>query len=412
MGKKQELDRTNAQIAEQADHLNALHEEKDALIQDVSLNRNHQSEEAALYLGATHEMRIAANAILGMTEIAKNNEQNPGRLIDCHHRIESSAEYLSSLLENVSIYSQIVTEEVPKEESIDLYSLLEQCILDKTEKGKEQGIEVNMEGSHDFDPPRIKTIPSYLTRIFSILLDNGIQYNKAHGAVVIKPEVLSSNEETVLCQFMVCDTGIGMSEAFISHLFEPFTREHAKLYESWHNTGLSLSIAKRMIDAMNGTITVESTPAIGTNFTITLPFLIDRGYVVENGDTNLSHVRMLLADGNSLNRQLISHQLGKAGILVETAYDGRVAVNKFERSTLDYYQYILIDSEIPIMTAVETISAIRDLSHPDAKTVKIVGMSRHMLASDIEPLTTAGANLVLEKPLDVEKLIEMIKSPQ
>ena len=208
---------------------------------------------------------------------------------------------------------------------------------------------------------------------------------------------------------VIADTGIGMSEEFLTHLFEPFSREHEGAHSSYKGTGLGMSIVKKLVEKMEGTIEVRSEEGKGSTFTVTIPFEIAQESDIRIDDTeleqsDLSGVRILLVEDNDLNMEIAETFLTDAGAIVTKAANGQQAVYTFSKAPVGGFDIILMDVMMPVMDGYEASRRLRSLERPDAKTVPIIAMTANAFAEDVEESRNAGMNEHISKPLDIGKV--------
>jgi len=219
-----------------------------------------------------------------------------------------------------------------------------------------------------------------------------------------------SSPDSVL---VVSDDGIGMSDEFMPHIFEPFAQERQKGYESV-GTGLGLSIVKKLVDLMGGTITVKSEKGKGTAFTVRLHFEEAKDAAalekVSNplSNINLSGKRVLLCEDNALNREIAVAIIQDKGIIVETAENGEIGVQKFSASAAAEYDAILMDIRMPVMDGYEATRQIRAMNRPDAKAIPIIAMTADAFADDVQKCLQAGMNGHISKPIDPDRFYEIL----
>ena len=214
-------------------------------------------------------------------------------------------------------------------------------------------------------------------------------------------------------EFVVRDTGIGMSEAFQCHAFEPFAQENTNARSSYAGTGLGLAIVKELVEKMGGEITLQSTQNVGTTFTVCLTFAQDPdaerdGDEKRNSNVSIAGTRVLLVEDNDLNMEIAQFMLENEGVQVVKAENGRQAVEAFDASKPGEIEIILMDVMMPEMGGLEATRRIRSLNRPDAKTVPIFAMTANAFADDVERSRRAGMNEHLTKPLDADVLKKMI----
>ena len=259
-----------------------------------------------------------------------------------------SSEYLLSLINDVLDMRKIDHNDMKLfEESVNLRAIIENCRDILEAKAAEQEIELDITGLESFQPPQVLASEVHLRQVFMNIVSNAIKYNRYGGKIFILAKVLEQTEETVTCRFSVTDTGIGMSEEFQKQMFDPFTQEHGENRSEFKGTGLGLSIVKRIVEQMGGKIRVESEKDIGTKFSWELTFDIDKDFnetkTVPVKEVNLKGIRVLAAEDNSLNSEILEFILADMGIKADFVENGELAVEAFEKSRPGEYSLILMD---------------------------------------------------------------------
>lgn len=295
------------------------------------------------------------------------------------------------------------------EESVDLHAVVDSCRKIMENRAVEAGLSFETPDLAAFDPPRVRASERHLRQIFINLIGNAVKYNRPGGRVVLTAKVASRTADAVTCQFGVSDTGIGMSKAFQSRMFEPFSQEQTESPSEYRGTGLGLSIVKAMIDQMGGQITVDSRKGEGTDIVWTLTFPIDREYR-ETADPeapaelDLTGKRILAAEDNALNAEIVEMMLEEAGARVTLVDNGKALVEAFAASPAGSFDYILTDVMMPVMDGYEACRAIRAMERADAAAIPIVAMTANAFSEDIRRSLDAGMNAHISKPFDVNKL--------
>ena len=259
-----------------------------------------------------------------------------------------ASEYLLSLINDVLDMRKINHNDMKLfEESVNLRAIIENCRDILEAKATEQEIELDITGLESFQPPQVLASEVHLRQVFMNIVSNAIKYNRYGGKIFILAKVLEQTEETVTCRFSVTDTGIGMSEEFQKQMFDPFTQEHGENRSEFKETGLGLSIVKRIVEQMGGKIRVESEKDIGTKFSWELTFDIDKDFnetkTVPVKEVNLKGIRVLAAEDNSLNSEILEFILADMGIKADFVENGELAVEAFEKSRPGEYSLILMD---------------------------------------------------------------------
>ncbi len=211
-------------------------------------------------------------------------------------------------------------------------------------------------------------------------------------------------------RFVIEDTGIGIGDDFKEHIFEPFTQEHNGARTYYSGAGLGMSIAKKLVDQMNGTIEMESQVGKGSVFCITLPIRLDETWNAqtveeeENVQDNIAGMKVLLAEDNEINCEIVKFMLEEAGAVVVTANDGKAAVDAFAAARPGEIDCVLMDLMMPVMSGYEASRVIRSMNRADAETLPIIALSANAFEEDIALAKDAGMNEHLAKPVDIRKM--------
>lgn len=360
----------------------------------------------------SHDIRTPMNGIIGMLNIADRYVDNPDEVKKYHQKIRMASEYLLSLINDVLDMRKIDQKDIMLlEESVNLRDVIENCQDILEAKAGEQEITLDTTGMAEFNPPQLMASEVHLRQIFMNIISNAIKYNKYGGKIFIQAIVLEQTEDKVTCRFSVTDTGIGMSEDFQKQMFEPFTQEHGENRSEFKGTGLGLSIVKRIIEEMGGEIRVESELDIGTKFSWDLTFPIDkaineRAENIPDRIVTLRGIRVLAAEDNSLNSEILKFILEDMGINVNLVENGELAVKAFEESRPGEYAMILMDIMMPVMDGYEASRIIRNMKRPDAAKIPIIALTANAFAEDIVRSSEAGMDAHITKPIDENKLKE------
>ena len=366
----------------------------------------------------SHDIRTPINGILGMIEMAERHKDDKKKLYECRNKVLGAMDYLLSIVNNVLDIgklesSEIVLESVP----FDLIPLLMKQLPIVEVQAKENGIKYR--GGKEMSVIKHRYLigsPVYLNRILMNIANNAIKYNRKGGMVAIYCKEISSDENVAVYEFICSDTGIGMSEEFQKQAFEPFTQEGKEALSTYTGSGLGLSIVKKIVERMNGSIKLESKEGVGTIFTITIPFEIDHNAQSRQSkidipiDIDVTGKKALLVEDNKLNREIAQMVLEDEGLVLTMAKNGKEAVEKFKESTEHYYDFIFMDIMMPVMNGLEATRKIRALDRADAKTVPILAMTANAFQDDIKQSMDAGMNAHLMKPLNIDKIKEAIRS--
>lgn len=361
----------------------------------------------------SHDIRTPINGIRGMVEIGDRCPEDMARQADCRKKIWEASTLLLELVNEVLDMGKLESGEVVLENvPFDLPELMHE-ITDVLEKqAEERGIVLHREYGR-LPHPRLVGSPLHVKRLLMNVLSNAIKYNREKGRVMLDCFELSNNGDKVQICFVCADTGIGMSEEFQQRMFEPFTQENAGARSVYGGTGLGMSITKSLVDKMGGTIGVESKQGVGTTYTITLPFAVDNAATAEPEQqqtdlTVLQGRRVLLAEDNALNMEIMEFLLNDVGIKVTKATDGQQAVEAFAASPVGGFDAILMDVMMPVRDGHEATRAIRAMDRPDAKTIPIFAMTANAFAEDRLKALQAGMNEHLPKPIDPDALYRLL----
>ena len=392
-------------------------------IQDTIESKEKRfKEKTEFFSQASHDMRTPLNAIIGFANLSKNQDYDANCLMDYMGKIEKSANHLLVLINDVLEYSKF-GEDVNKlnidtfniEDTIKNMGFLFEDRLEIYEKSIETKFNIqheNVLGDH-----------FKLTQILKNLLTNSIKYSN-DGAVIKVTLNEVTNDKHAKYQLIVEDNGIGMSEEFIKHIYEPYAREVQKLSKrETIGTGLGMLIVKNLVNMMNGEISVESKLGIGTKVTVTLPFEVA---TVEAEDTAIEttdketvnevdeaqffkDMNILVVEDNELNMEILSELLKMRGVNVYQAWNGQEAVDAFDNSEEGFFDCILMDMNMPVMDGCEATRHIRAMKRKDSNNVPIFAVTANAYAEDIDKTTAAGMDGHVPKPLDFDLLYKLVR---
>lgn len=361
----------------------------------------------------SHDIRTPINGIRGMVEIGDRCPEDMARQADCRKKIWEASTLLLELVNEVLDMGKLESGEVVLESvPFDLPELMHE-ITDVLEKqAAERGIVLHREYGK-LPHPRLMGSPLHVKRLLMNVLSNAIKYNRDKGRVMLDCFELSCTGDKVQICFVCADTGIGMSEEFQKRMFEPFAQENAGARSVYGGTGLGMSITKSLVDKMGGTIGVESQQGVGTTYTITLPFAVDNAATAEPEQqqtdlTVLQGRRLLLAEDNALNMEIVEFLLNEVGVKVTRAADGQQAVEAFAASPVGGFDAILMDVMMPVRDGHEATRAIRAMDRPDAKTIPIFAMTANAFTEDRRKALESGMNEHLPKPIDPDTLYRLL----
>ena len=363
----------------------------------------------------SHDLRTPINGILGLVEIGECFREDPEKQSECRRKIRDTSHLLLELVNEVLDMGKLESGELVLEEiPFDLIPLLDAVGVPLEQIAASRGIRIEWlpwEVQHT----ELVGSPIHLKRLLMNLASNAVRYNKDNGSVTLSCRELEDKGNTAWFEFICADTGIGMSEAYQQHLFEPFTQEHSTARSTYGGTGLGMSIAKSLVDKMGGTITFTSKQGEGTTFHVILPFRICQPGELPPQAAKapapdaLQGMRLLLVEDNTLNMEIAAFMLENVGAELTKAQNGQEALDIFRESPAGFFDAILMDVMMPVMDGYQATRAIRALERPDAAAVPIVAMTAHAFTDDRKRAYEAGMTAHLAKPLESAVLIRTLQ---
>lgn len=361
----------------------------------------------------SHDIRTPMNAIIGFRNLLEKNQEDEQKRTSYLKKIEESSNVLLSIINNVLEMARIEKGVLELDESVwsaeqmndSLYSVFADMM---TQKGIQFTREIDVQHHYVWcDPTKTR-------EIFFNIISNAYKYTKPGGRVhMCLKELPSDREGYAKYHTTISDTGIGMAEDFIPHLFEEFSRESNSTHSKIEGTGLGMPIVKRLVDFLGGSIEVKSKKGEGSTFFVTLYHRIGEKTMLaqaeaETQENDFSGKRILLAEDNELNAEIAIEILSAAGLEVERAIDGRDCVEKLTQAEAGYYNLILMDIQMPRMNGYEATQAIRALEDREKAQIKILAMTANAFEEDKREAAKAGMNGHLAKPINVRELFKAI----
>lgn len=354
----------------------------------------------------SHDIRTPMNAIIGLTHLAKN-EDDPETVRGYLYKIDTSSKFLLGLINDILDMSKIEKGDMTLNEapfSRNEFKVSIQTVIKPLIDGKN----INFVSELDCGAECIMVDKLRFSQIFFNLLSNAAKFTPNGGTIEFISEPIDQGtpdkDGRIGIRYYVRDNGIGMSEEFLKHLYDPFSQERSELGDRTIGTGLGLPIVKSLVDAMGGTISVKSELGKGTEFKIEL--YVKPAEMPEeaqnsaySGD-NLKGAHILLVEDNELNTYVAKTILEQFSCIVDTAENGREAVEKFEASEKDFYDVILMDVHMPVMDGIEATKRIRAMERSDASSVPIIAMTAEAFDKEKAKTLEAGMNCHLPKPID------------
>ena len=361
----------------------------------------------------SHDIRTPMNAIIGFTALAQTHIDDRGQVEDYLKKISVSSQHLLSLINDVLDMSRIESGKVTLEaKPVHLPELVHELrdIIQAVVSKKDLSLTLDTVGVENED---VIADPLRLEQILINVLANAVKFTPDGGQIglwIVQKDTAPAGYADF--EFHIKDNGIGMSEEFQKHIFEQFARERTSTVSKIQGTGLGMAITKSLVDMMGGRITVKSEPGRGSEFTISLRFPIGEAKTGQTPPAAKASAftgkKLLVVEDNELNLEIASTLLKEAGFAVDTAENGKIAVEKVEAASADRYDLILMDIQMPEMDGYEATRRIRAL--PDAKkaALPIVAMTANAFEDDRKNALHAGMNGHIAKPLDIQKLFQVL----
>lgn len=388
--------------------------EQKQLLAEALTNANLAIDAKNTFLSnMSHDMRTPLNAIFGFTALARKNLADPAAVEGYLGRVETSSQQLLDLIDKLLEMSWTGSSaahlaEIP----CNLRQILKDVENAVLPQARNSGLTL-LVNCREVENSAIYGDPNKLRQLLQYLVNNALTYTEPGGQVTLTVTQLEKlSNAYALYQFVVEDTGVGISREFLEHIFEPFAREKNTTYSGIHGVGLGLTIAKNIVDMMGGNIRAESEVGTGSTFTITLRLRTQtqqpRAAAIIPAEKPTVE-RILLVEDNAINLEIETEILEELGFIVETAVDGSVAVEKITQSPAEAYDLILMDIQMPIMDGWQAARAIRRLEDPVRANIPIIALSANVFESDIKKSLESGMDAHLAKPIDIPLLLKTME---
>ena len=371
----------------------------------------------------SHDIRTPMNAIIGITSLIRHDAGDKGKVIEYADKIDTSSQHLLGIINDVLDMSKIEAgKTVFKYSDFSIVDFIQELdtIFRSQIYEKKQSFTITKENiRHEW----VNGDQVHLMQIFSNLLSNAIKYTQEGGKIQLLAEECESNSSVYAkYRFLVSDNGMGMSADFKDTIFDAFTRAESSLTNKIQGTGLGMAITRNLVEAMGGTIDVESEPGQGSCFEVFIDLkiaedrtaaLAAREEIAEQDGNILQGMRFLCAEDNELNAEILTELLKIEGAECTICENGAELLKAFKQSAPGEYDMILMDVQMPVMNGYEATKAIRTSSHELAKTIPVIAMTANAFSEDIQHSLAAGMNAHVSKPVEMrvlEKTIRRIKS--
>lgn len=363
----------------------------------------------------SHDLRTPINGIRGMVEVGNANADDLQKQTECRSKIWTASGLLLDLANEALDMSRLESGQVDLNLVPTDMVALNREVCDILERQAEERLVTIICDQRTLDHPYARVSVTHLKRLLLNIAGNAVKYNRQGGYVRLTCREVEPVDGVPVYEYTIADNGIGMSEEFQQHLYEPFSREEQQVEGASSGTGLGASIAKQLVELMGGTMSFTSALGQGTTFTICLPFEkcksseIPQAVRVDAGDSDvLQGLRVLLVEDNDLNAEIAQFTLDRAGAVVTHVKDGESAVETFAASAPHEYDVVLMDIMMPGIDGLEATRLIRALDREDAATTPIIAVSANAFADDRRLSREAGMNAHLSKPVSSQDLVEAL----
>ena len=365
----------------------------------------------------SHDIRTPMNAIIGYADLASRHSDDPAKLKNYMENIQVCGQNLLMLLNNVLDLARIENDKTEMEYSVsDVDKDFRNCIAMFRNQADSKGQMLTVT-AHLLQYPYIYVDIPHLTEVCTNLVSNAVKYTGAGGT--IRCDVTQKpGEKESWCNMVitVADNGIGMSQEFQKHIFEPFERERTSTVSKVEGSGIGMGIVKKLVGLMGGTVAVESKIGVGSKFTVTIPCRIaSEDETQAKRETNpsdqkcLCGTRILLTEDNDLNAEIATELLQEEGCTVDRAKDGVECVDMLEKAANGTYQLILMDIQMPVMNGYDAARKIRGLDDPQKAGIPIIAMTANAFTEDRQVALDAGMNDHIAKPINMNVLVPTIQ---
>ena len=363
----------------------------------------------------SHDIRTPMNAIIGFAQLLKDHADDKDKVNEYTSKISVSGSVLLSIINQVLEMARIESGEAELNEEVgDLRELTEsiKAVFEPEISRKKLSCDYLVKVTEEF----VSYDETKVREILLNIIGNSVKYTPDGGNISVRVEQISKGDQgSASYRFTVADTGIGMSEEYLPHIFEEFTRERTSTETRVEGTGLGLPIVKSLVDMMGGSIDVQSKVGVGTTTTIVLTFAVATNTEVltsmdqswENIADRLCGMRILMAEDNDLNAELAVTLLGERGILVDRAVDGVQCIEMLRSRPSDYYIAVLMDIQMPNMDGYQATEIIRGLGDARAK-IPVIAMTANAFDEDKKKAFSAGMNGHVVKPVDLERIFTVL----
>lgn len=389
----------------------AIHNQQ--IREEMAESNASNAAKTSFLFNMSHDIRTPMNAIMGFRDLLEKYQDIPERRAAYLDKIKDSSNVLLSIINNVLEMARIEKGAIVVENKVcDIIKESNMLASVYQELIRQKGLELRHQAN--VEHPYIYCDTTKVHQIFMNIVSNAIKYTPSGGYVEIILREKSYADGIAYYETIISDNGIGMSEEFLPHLFDEFTREHTASYQKVEGTGLGMAIVKKLVDNLGGTINVSSTKGKGTTFSVIIPHrtaskeLLADTSGSDTGQQTLSGKRILLTEDNDLNAEIAMELLADKGFEVDRVSNGEECLETIQKSPADYYSLILMDIQMPIMNGYEATAAIRTISDKRKASIPILAMTANAFEEDRQEAIHCGMNGHLAKPINVQELMREI----
>ena len=392
-------------------------QELNAKLQIAAENAESANRAKSTFLfNMSHDIRTPMNAIIGYADLASRHSDDPAKLKKYMENIQVCGQNLLMLLNNVLDLARIENDKTEMEYSVsDIEKDFRNCIAMFRNQADSKGQTLTVT-THLLNPYVYADVP-HLTEVCTNLVSNAVKYT-GNGGTICCDVTQRPGEKEGWCDTVitVADNGIGMSQEFQQHIFEPFERERTSTVSKVEGSGIGMGIVKKLVGLMGGTVEVESKIGVGSTFTVTIPSRIvseEEAQAKRAADPSdkesLRGTRILLTEDNDLNAEIATELLQEEGCTVDRAKDGVECVDMLEKAANGTYQIILMDVQMPVMNGYDAAKKIRRMDDPQKANIPIVAMTANAFSEDRQAALDAGMNDHIAKPIDMSVLVPTLR---
>ncbi len=360
----------------------------------------------------SHDIRTPMDSIIGFTELAKKNMDNPEKLKDSLEKISRASGHLMNLINEVLDISKIDSGQSAVEENMcSIHEIIDNVCQIMQNEIDNKKLKVELDYSM-LDEDVLSCDNIRLNQILMNLVSNAVKYSYEGGHISISVIQLSTEDESkIINEFHIKDEGCGMTPEFMEHVFEPFARDKASPVSA-EGTGLGLTIAKSLTEIMGGSIEVVSELGKGSEFTAIIPLSIPSLTEIEEEQDiviyDFKGRRVLVVDDNQLNREILVEAMREEGFIVDEAIDGSFAIEKLRDNEPGTYELVILDLQMPVMDGYETTKIIRNFKDEKVSSIPIVALTADALPEEKTRAFNCGVNAYLVKPVDMPSLLKVL----